>query len=63
MKNCEMWLAGELADKELHLCDDIREMAQKNGFTKAELRDARKSLRIKTFHQFDEEGEPTNWFW
>lgn len=61
--DCEKWLFELLADLDYHLCDDVREKAQKAGYTKKELKDARKSLCVKTYHQFDEEGATPNWFW
>ncbi len=61
--DCEKWLGLELKDRELHLCEDIREKAKERGFTGAELKEARKNLGIKTFHQFDEDGASENWFW
>lgn len=63
MSKCEVWLAIQLADGELHLCEDIREAAKKNGFTGKDLKAARKNLGVKTFHQFDEDGATPNWFW
>ena len=36
---------------------------KERGFTGAELKEARKNLGIKTFHQFDEDGASENWFW
>lgn len=39
---CEKWLGDLLADGELHLCD-VREAARKEGFSKGELRAARRA--------------------
>ena len=60
---CKEWLKNELKDQEIHLIDDIRRKAKQAGYTKVELKDARKSLGVKTFHQFDEFGATPNWFW
>ena len=61
--DCEKWLKAELKDWELHLCEDIRGRAKNRGFTGVELKTARKKLKVKTFHQFDEDGASKNWFW
>ncbi len=60
---CGKWLEEILADGEAHLCDDVREAAKKEGFSKNELREARKSIEVGTYHQFDEHGQTENWFW
>lgn len=60
---CTEWLAGLLGDGCLHLCDDVRVAAKKEGFSKKELKNARMNLGVKTFHQFDETGQLPNWFW
>ena len=60
---CEKGLKEKLNDGELHLCEDIRTAARKKGFSQAELKEARKALGVKTFHQFDEDGDTQNWFW
>ena len=60
---CEEWLKEKLNGGELHLCEDIRAAARKKGFSQAELKEARKALGVKTFHQFDEDGDTQNWFW
>lgn len=61
--SCSEWLKEKLSDREIHLCEDIREEAKQNGFTKAELKQARAEIGVRTFHQFDEDGETRNWFW
>lgn len=63
MNKCEKWLYGELQRQGEVLCDDIRSAAKKKGFTRAELKSARKTLGVKTFHQFDGKSETQNWFW
>jgi len=60
---CKDWLNERLSDHEIHLCESIRSEAKKAGFNKQELKAARISLGVKTFHQFDEYGETPNWFW
>lgn len=60
---CKDWLREKLCDRELHLCGDIRAEAKAAGFNNQELKTARISLGVKTFHQFDEFGETPNWFW
>lgn len=61
--NCVDWLREKLSDEELHLCEMVREEARQKGYSKAALKNARKSLGVKTFHQFDEDGATLNWFW
>ncbi|MGC4018922.1 MAG: hypothetical protein QM793_06660 [Muricomes sp.] len=63
IRDCDAWLRLQLQDRGLHLCDEIRKKAKKRGFTKQELAKARKVIGVKTFHQFDESGATTNWFW
>lgn len=63
LRDCDAWLRLQLQDREIHLCDDIRKKAKKRGFTKQELKAARKEMGVKTFHQFDEDGATENWFW
>lgn len=61
--NCEKWLAKILKPGDWSICDDIREKAKKEGFSRKQLKDARKVLGVKTFHQFDEYSATGNWFW
>lgn len=63
MQNCAAWLEHRLLDGEVHLCEDIRNSAEREGFSRRELKAARKVLSVKTFHQFDENGDTGNWFW
>lgn len=60
---CREWLREKLEDGRIHLCEDVRGAALEAGFTRAELRQARKEIGVKTFHQFDEDGGTQNWFW
>lgn len=60
---CEIWLAQLLSDGEMHLCDDIRYAAKEKGFTGKSLKSARKNLKVRAHHQFDEDGPTGNWFW
>lgn len=62
-KMCESWLKKQLEDGEIHLCDDVREAAKIAGYTRDQLKRARRLLGVKTFHQFDEDGQTRNWFW
>ena len=52
--NAKHWLELELMDGR---------NAAAHGYSKAELRAARKELGVKTYHQFDEDGATANWFW
>ncbi len=60
---CEEWLKGILKPGKVLLCDAVREEAKKKGFSRVELKRARKTLGVKAFHQFDEDGATQNWFW
>lgn len=62
-ENCEDWLSKILSNNAIFLCDDIKQIAKNAGYTKNELKEARKELGVKTFHQFDEDGATSNWFW
>ena len=62
--DCRLWLEKYMHDNDgFVLSDIVRAAAKEHGFSKAELKTARKSLGIKTFHQFDEYGATVNWFW
>lgn len=45
------------------LVDVVREEAKAVGYTRGELKEARRLLGVKTFHQFDEYGSTPNYFW
>ncbi len=62
-ESCKDWLSKKLANNAIFLCDDVKQDAKKSGYTKSELKEARKELNVKTFHQFDEDGSTPNWFW
>lgn len=62
-KDCNKWLRELLKDGELHPCDEVRNHAKNEGYSMAKLKQARKQMEIKTFHQFDESGATENWFW
>lgn len=61
--HCEDWLKDYMSDGELHLSSEVRHKAKVQGYSKSELREARKKLGVKVFHQFDEFGDTGNWFW
>lgn len=63
VSECKDWLARQLEDGVVHLCEDIRKRASERGFSKRELKNARIELGVKTYHQFDEDGPAENWFW
>ena len=64
MTRCAEWLKGYLSS-DMSEVNATRSDALKAGFSKAELKEARKELGVKTFHQFDLTAEPRveNWFW
>ena len=57
--DCEKWLEKLLRTEGTILCDDVRIRALKNGFTRKELKSARKKLGVKTLDGKTSE----NWFW
>ncbi len=61
--DCKNWLEKFLLDNGAVLCETVRGAAVAQGYTKAELKSARKLLKVKTRHQFDEGGATQNWFW
>ena len=61
--DCMTWLTLCLSDRQIHLSEEIAEKARKAGYSRAELKKARRKLGVKTFHQFDEFGDTRNWFW
>lgn len=62
-EKCHSWLRAILKNGKSYLCDSVKAEAVKKGFSKAELRQARKDIGVKTYHQFDEDGATENWFW
>ncbi len=63
MNRCEKWLFDLLSKEDSVLCDIVRAESKIRGFSRRQLKEARKSLGVKTFHQFDEYGPTPNWFW
>ena len=61
--DCKTWLALYLSDGQVHLTTAVSQKEKALGYSKSELREARKELGVKTFHQFDEFGDTENWFW
>lgn len=64
MTGCLYWLYLRLKDEPFVLCDTIREEAKAQGYTKKQLKEARKILGVTTFNDWAaNEGDPLNWFW
>lgn len=59
---CKKWLR-EYLPHNTGLVEAVREEAKLKGFSKAVLKSARNELGVKTFHQFDENGDTGNYFW
>ena len=59
MNDCESWLLDQLKRVQRASCDTIRDAAKKAGFTKRDLKEARKNLNVGTRHETD----PEDWFW
>lgn len=62
MNECEKWLAEFLRKESTVLCEIVRKEAKNKGFTRRQLRDARKAIGVKTFHQFNGSEATPNWF-
>lgn len=61
MNGCEKWLNDFLKQYDIVLCDTVRDGANKMGFTRKQLKEARKALGVKTTHLIN--GDSENWFW
>ena len=61
--DCKEWLETYLKQHEFALVEQVRKDAKEAGFSKAELKIARKNIGVRTFHQFDECEDMQNWFW
>lgn len=64
-QNCSDWLKNrlEIEKGEPILCDIIREEAKSQGYTKVDLKSARKEIGVKTWNDHVANGETLNWFW
>ena len=64
MSQCAEWLKGYLR-QEMAEVNAARNDALEAGFTRRELKEARRELGVKTHHQIDVVAEPKvdNWFW
>ena len=61
--DCEKWLAEFLSDGQLHNVDRIREARKEKGFTRAEVKAAKKKIDAKTFQAPPEGNEPPKFYW
>ena len=62
--DCKDWLAERLGKRGTEMpCDLIREEAKAAGYTKAQLKAARRELGVKTFHWFESSKDTEVWFW
>jgi hypothetical protein len=59
---CKIWLKEHLI-KSTGPVEEVRREAILKGFSRKVLKQARKELGVKTFHQFDEGKATANWFW
>lgn len=62
--NCEEWLRQRLTGEEFLLCDHVREEAKQQGFSRKQLKEARKKIGVKTSNDWAcwEDGAK-NWYW
>jgi hypothetical protein len=65
MNPCEKWLKEQLKNGEPLLTNYIVNLAKSEGFKKAELKEARKALGVKTIHypENSEAGINEHWAW
>lgn len=63
MQDCKTWLRAKYADRPWHPCKIIADEAREQGFTKRELKDARKALGIIMLSKYDENYKALNYFW
>lgn len=64
MTDCNEWLRGYLRGKDLVLCEEVRDEAQKQGYKKKELKEARKNIGVETVNNWAwNDGETSEWFW
>jgi hypothetical protein len=63
MNECEKWLHELLRLNGRSWTVWVYEQAKEKGFKKSEVKAAKKSLSVKTWHQFDEGTATENWFW
>ncbi len=63
MITCEKWLFVFLKSQGLTCCDYVRKKAFEQGFTRKELKQARKALGVKCWNDSVINGETLNWFW
>ena len=64
MNECEKWLREFLNREYFILCDTVREEAEKQGFTRKQVKEARKTLGVETINEWAaNEGKTLYWFW
>lgn len=61
--NCEIWLHAFLAKNPLTDYKDVMRAAKNEGFSRKEMKDARKSLGVKTYHRFVAGTDVKQWLW
>ncbi len=63
MNSCEKWLLSFLARNGQTPYGEVQRAAKSQGFKKAELKAARKSIGVCVYHQFEDGAEREDWFW
>lgn len=61
MSGCAFWLLDYLYFHGPSLTGDVRSAAKEKGYTRAELKNARKEAGVKTYHSFDDVIDV--WYW
>lgn len=63
MDACSRWLFSFLQANGITHCDIVREKAFEAGFSRKELKAARKAIGVQCWNDFVVNGETLNWFW
>ena len=61
--NCQEWLMSFLAERKEVLVDVIKAEAKAAGYTKKELKAAKKALRVKTVNDWEPTFGTSAWWW
>lgn len=60
---CEEWLSNLLHEEGTVLFSTVKIKAREAGFTRGQLKAARRALRVVTINDWAANGETMNWFW
>ena len=63
MQTCEEWLRDFLKERGPVHYAIVKEKAKERGFTRGQLKSARKALKVETINDWALSGETLNWYW